>query len=231
MHWGRKGVGAVATGYDTTERFGEEVAAGAAFDLDDVDLEGLPSDLVDDIVAEQLLHRNLIGEASPEDECGDQGLDEVEASSGDEAEIMVQAAVPPLVLVRDVAAAAAMSPLGYITSPIGVWAGRAMVGRLTTWPAHKPVSNRSVSMKCYLHPGCTTPARARWKVSDDRLLLWLFSGVAPEEGASAAKKQELKAAHLTLFAKIVESKSPSSDAAPSATDVVHSGAASSAGPA
>lgn len=191
----------------------EEEDDGVACILDDVDLEGLPPDLVRDIISEHLFERVFLGQEQAAEDLGDTNPVDPEASSGDEAEIAAAFSEPALISVAEVCAAAQTSPGGYISSPVGVWAGRPMVGRLTTWPEHKPIPNRSVSVRCYLHTGCCTPARARGKVSDDRLREWLFSGVIPEVGASAARKRELAAAHRKLFAEIVEAMPTDRDTA------------------
>ena len=74
------------------------------------------------------------------------------------------------------AQACAVSPLGYVSCPLGLWSCRPSIGRLTSWPASKPVALRSISMTCYLHPNCSSPAKRRGAVSDDQMLQWLFFG-------------------------------------------------------
>ena len=65
---------------------------------------------------------------------------------------------------------------GYIACSVEPWSTVVgKVGRITTYPESKPLPDRSVSVKCYMHPGCSRTTK-RSRVADDTLLLWLYQG-------------------------------------------------------
>ena len=115
----------------------------------------------------------------------------------DAVEAAVGAEVSPVGDV-DLALSPQVSATGYVSSPAGIWSTLGSIGRVTSWPAQKPMLARSVSMKRYLHPGCTCPAKGRTKVSDQFLIEWLFAGVH-EPGAASGRKKELGSLHRALF--------------------------------
>ena len=112
--------------------------------------------------------------------------------------------MPPIELTpAECAEVAQVSGMGYITCPLPPWDSKPMIGRLTSWPEARPMLLRSVSLKCYLHPGCGSPAKGRWAVSDNQLLRWLFSGVC-EEGATKHRKHELRLLHAAAWQPIFD---------------------------
>lgn len=121
------------------------------------------------------------------------------------------------------AAAAIVGTMGYVTCPLAGWAPIPMVGRLTTWPESKPYESRSVSIKCFMHPRCGSPAKVRWKVSDEQLMTWLFSG-AHEPNATQERRRALAAEHKALWGPIFAGASANASPTPAASA---SGAASS----
>lgn len=219
-------------------------------DLEDInsesssDFEGLPPDVVDDIredLREELqidlpelsakpqVEANAAGSAAAgEDLLGGESDNEevalraIEASAPD----ALQAApvdAPPT--AEDAANAATVSPGGYISCPLGLWASQPSIARITSWPSSAPMQSRSVSARCYIHSGCTSPAKRRWAVSDKDLLLWVFSGRV-EQGASPARRRELATEHKAKWRELFPAGGPapaSREAAPPSG----SGAASS----
>ena len=136
-----------------------------------------------------------------ESEAEDVALEALIADGEGEA---ASAPVPPIELTpAECAEVAQVSGMGYITCPIPPWDSKPMIGRLTSWPEARPMLLRSVSLKCYLHPGCGSPAKGRWAVSDNQLLRWLFSGVC-EEGATKHRKHELRLLHAAAWQPIFD---------------------------
>ena len=76
------------------------------------------------------------------------------------------------------AAGANVDCLGYISHPDSLEFNidKVLIGRITTWPREEPLLRRSVSIKCWMHPGCGSPARKRHQVDDALLLQWFFQG-------------------------------------------------------
>jgi hypothetical protein len=202
--------------------------------IEGLDLEDLPPDLARDVLEEHLAQHFAVeittafaetggAEAVVVDEVDDDrgsSCDEVELSNA----VREEQAAPAEATLDDVCEAAIISTRGYVTSPVGPWGSMSMVGRLTTWPEKVAMDNRSCSMKCYVHPGCTSPARKRHRVTDAALLRWLFSGELPAEGGTSIEKKALGLAHRALFQKMVDNAGPA--AAASST----SGARSSVDP-
>jgi hypothetical protein len=114
----------------------------------------------------------------------------------------VVAAAPRDASPAEAAAAARIGVAGYISCHIPPWDTVPNPGRLTTWPESKPMAQRSVALRCYLHPGCTV-TKGRSRVTDDLLLKWLFSGEVVPKTATAAFRAAKKAAHLSLFKTMV----------------------------
>ena len=149
---------------------------------------------------------------------------DLEASSGDDVDggpidvpvngDDVVAAAPRDASPAEAAAAARIGVAGYISCPIPPWDTVPNPGRLTTWPDHKPLAQRSVAVRCYLHSGCTV-TKGRSRVTDDLLLKWLFSGEVVPKTATAAYRAAKKAAHLSLFKTMMAESVGSEDAASS----------------
>ena len=114
-----------------------------------------------------------------------------------------------------------MDDNGFISCPRQPWAEFASIGRITTWPANKPMEKRSVSCKCHIHAAkCSSPARMRIAVTDEELLAWLFAGKC-EPLASAGRCDELTKEHKALWAPTIDGlRKKSSGSARSSTDVV-----------
>ena len=99
---------------------------------------------------------------------------------------------------RELAVRAEVSDTGYVSVADLPWSAYARhPGRITTWPANKPVEQRSVSMRCYLHPGCSI-AKGRLRITDLRLLEWLFSAEV-NIGAPVAEQHAMRARHKAAF--------------------------------
>ena len=82
----------------------------------------------------------------------------------------------PAVSATDFVAAAVVDEHGYVSCPMAPFDTRRCVGRLTIYPASAPIGAQNVAMKCYLHDGCSV-LRKRVKVSDERMIRWLLTGV------------------------------------------------------
>ena len=181
----------------------DDADAEVVEDLDALDAE---------VAAEMLINPDGLGDGVPVPLC-DAVVDAALAASGPDADVddasdadaergaLAAAEAPPVPTVADLVTSAEVDRAGYVTSPIHPW-GRRAIGRITTWPAHKPLENRSVSAKCYLHPGCASPAKSRRTCSDAVLLEWLMSGQVPPPGATHEVKQAMIAAHRAQFAAI-----------------------------
>ena len=141
--------------------------------------------------------------------------EEFDAASDFEAEMDAAAAVVALApvapeapaTVEQLVAASEVTPLGYVSCSVPPFIAKPMIGRLTTWPADRPVERRSVSMRCYMHTGCVSSAKGRTKISDDQLLRWLFSGEFKPDATSAQKKAgaiEHKAHFAAILAEVPE---------------------------
>ena len=103
--------------------------------------------------------------------------------------------------LADTVAAAVIGPGGYVTCPLLSWDKVKIIGRLTSWPAHKPEIERSWSMKCMLHPGCSSPAKRRHAVSNELFLSWLFQGSLIRLDPAATQEQQKRdgVAHRALW--------------------------------
>jgi len=124
--------------------------------------------------------------------------------------------------------ASLMSSAGYVTCTLPGWAIGPSIGRITTWGKQPQLSDRSVSCRCYLHPKCVTPAKRRWQIDDQRLLLWLFSAVH-EPDATKARKNELGTLHRSLFKNIFEGPGSGPHPGPGGAASSSGAAASSSG--
>lgn len=102
------------------------------------------------------------------------------------------------------ASRAVVSGMGYITCGEAPWSEIASIGRITSRPASKPEPQRSTSVRCDLHSGCVSPAKARWRVSNEDLLTWLCTGTW-ERDASASRKKELAAQHKEMWGVVLAS--------------------------
>lgn len=121
-------------------------------------------------------------------------MPDVAAGAGEEVEELES-----VLSLFDAVRASSISGLGYVKCPAAPWNCKATAGRLTTWPTEKPLSQRSVSMRCYYHPKCSV-AKGRWQVTDNELLCWLLSvDTAALEGAGSARKESLGHAHMASW--------------------------------
>jgi len=180
----------------------QEEADGFASDLDE--LADVPGDVIDDMYnAVAAAHGVVLGEGSgdaaaleeEDEEEGEENAEEEQgemedddfvqaaASSGDEAD-----STPACDEAREDSGgdsadrgltpeqAAVVDEWGYVTSPVAPFDARGWVGRLTVYPEGSPLDKQNVSMRCCLHTGCSV-VRGRTKMTNERLIRWLFSGV------------------------------------------------------
>ena len=181
-------------------------------------LEGLPRDLMFDIMEETGDREpggdDLLAEEPPFDEeishDGDVGferaLDEQDVQQIDAFSFCAASDGGEMPSVAEAVQKALTTPLGYVSCELGPWLAKPMLGRLTSWPESQPQQSRSVSMKCYLHPNCTSPAVKRWKIiSDDVFYMWLFNSKIPDPGATTVTKKALGAEHKAAWATVFSS--------------------------
>ena len=151
-------------------------------------VDGLPADLLVDQI-EEVAHVSGLGPEPPDDENAD------EPDAEDE-----EAAAPDVVTPKDMAEASLLDEGGYVSCSIGPYAGfkNKQIGRITDWPDSKPVPNRSVSVRCFLHGACSSSAVKRHSTSDARLLEWLYTARL-EPGCTQDRKKELRQEHKDAF--------------------------------
>ena len=190
-------------------------AVGDAF-VDD-DLEA-PADVVEDIlnceagVAESAFPDVLAGQvhdfrddANLFEEEEPNATEEAADEGGDDGDLDgVVSAEDEEMSIRERARANAMvSPMGYIATDVVPWSAMASVGRITSWPASVDLAKRSVSCRCYMHPGCSSPARRRAQISDAELIDWLFSEKPLDAGATTAARKAAAAVHRAKWATAI----------------------------
>ena len=87
---------------------------------------------------------------------------------------------------------------GFITTTVEPWAscsGGGAVGWISkVWPANAPVDKQSISVKCFMHSGCSF-ARKRARVSDAAMLKLIFSSKPLPLGCTHEEAQTSKRAH------------------------------------
>lgn len=103
-----------------------------------------------------------------------------------------------LATIDELVRSATFTAQGYVSTDIEPFCRQKPCGRVTTWPASKPLHQRSVSMRCYMHPSCSF-AKPRSKVTDSDLLSWLFSMPPPELGSSSAQRKAAGQEHMLLL--------------------------------
>lgn len=107
---------------------------------------------------------------------------------------------------------ATISPMGYISVDVPPWSSAGNIGRLTSWPASAALEARSVSMKCYMHSSCSSPARKRHAVADSVFLKWLFS-MEPMQNATVVERRAGATQHKAKWATILADSAPPAPAA------------------
>lgn len=188
-------------------------------------MDGLPPDLVADVMEHAEVQAGLAPDLAGADDLvaapttagrAAQGHDEEPQEAESDEEAAKQSAMREADALEaggaadesktpaEAAANATTSPMGYVASPFTPWSAWAAQGRITTWPASKEMRLRSVSMRCYFHSSCQSPATRRSAVSDATLKLWLYSGDV-QKGADSATQRALAARHKSLFADILKS--------------------------
>ena len=104
-------------------------------------------------------------------------------------------------------ASATVSGMGYVSCPVEPMNRIVNVGRITTFPASKPLPQRSVAVKCYLHSNCSV-TRQRSRFEDHQLLRWLFAGECLLEGASAVQRAAAGTHHKALSNELLARTAP-----------------------
>lgn len=193
---------------DATESSSPNAPAEVEAYGDEDGLEGLAADELE-AIASELAEAMGVAPEPMAASSGGGGEGDPEAQgceSGQEEEALKVASAergdddPPEVVAtpKECADQAEISPMGYISCPLPPFNDKPAPGRLTTWPATKPLASRSVSVRCYMHPGCSSPAKSRRLVEDSLLVQWLFSAKV-EPGATRERQHQLAKEHKELF--------------------------------
>ena len=110
----------------------------------------------------------------------------------------------PLSIDEVLLASVVMDDSGYVTCSLPPWNAWATLGRLTTWPADVPMEKRNVSLKCHMHPKCSTPVRRRKNVTDKEMICWLLHGTCDELLPTASRADELAKEHKAAWARVID---------------------------
>ena len=103
----------------------------------------------------------------------------------------------------DLVASAVISDTGHVSCPLKPWCEFTNIGRITTWPDHLPMDKRNVSIKCHMHPNCSSPVRTRRHFTNEALLTWLLTG-ACESIVSDGRSKELAKEHKAKWAYTID---------------------------
>ena len=122
--------------------------------------------------------------------------------------------------VQSAISQAVISSLGYVSVEVPPWNTLPSVGRVTSWPAATMLQNRSCSMKCYMHPGCGSPAKKRYAVEDRQLLEWLFS-MQPIPHATQDEKRAAVLEHKAKWATALQCTVPAQSGGSGASSSGH----------
>lgn len=190
----------------------QRIADDSAGESDVDGLRDLPADVVMDIhdVLQEAHGIPAAAEETEVPEFVDVGLPDpgdVLAEQGDlelgeddvEQQPIAEAAAEnsPENMIELFIASARVSGMGYVSCPVEPMNRMVNVGRITTFPASKPLPQRSVAVKCYLHSNCSV-TRQRSRFEDHQLLRWLFAGECLPGGASAAQRAAAGTRHKAL---------------------------------
>jgi len=222
---------------------GDEVLDGIGAHAEFENVVGLPEAALDDMREEMEHVMQVVDHAAddfglgdvradlaPDEALGDSDLEEergVASGSLDPPPVegLVSVLTPaPENTFADLIRTSHKDSLGYTSNPLPPFNSIPKCGRINTWPNDRLEKFRSVGCRCYLHPSCSAPAKARWQTPDELLLKWLYSGVVVD-GASRARKKELGREHMRLFASIFaahQDDAAASGAAGSSTDAAPS---------
>ena len=211
-------VGGIASHGESCDAEGDGGPGGGEDDPDAEFVDGLTPLEIDDILEE---YEHVV-DCEPHDAALD-GSDEVAAESDVEPDASAPdgydsdiaeadaadveddpigvSSIVVLPSLDDVVAASDCNTLGYVRCPLHPWSDLPTVGRMTSWP--KTGLRRSISMKCFAHPACSSPAR-RWSPGIEHMLVrWLFSGEIPSDACTRADKIELGVQHKALFPSLL----------------------------
>jgi hypothetical protein len=119
------------------------IVAGDDF-ADDVaqalDADRCEEDLPDEVGADDLI------DESATDHAGRDGDDDVLAMAA--AELIEEMGAAALPSVLEAVLACTISGLGYVTCSMAPFDRPACLGRVTTWPSHRAMEQRSLSLRC-----------------------------------------------------------------------------------
>ena len=106
--------------------------------------------------------------------------------------------------VADLVAASVLNAGYRVVCSLPPWSSMTdkQIGRITTWPEHKPYELRSISCQCYRHSGCKSRAYKTRQATEQMLMTWLYSGKV-EPGCTKGRTAELKQEHLDLLDEVV----------------------------
>lgn len=171
-------------------------ASGSVHDLPP--LPATDAHQVDETV--DLLHQTLYEDEVTDAEDGPPlAIVSDHVSDADPSESEHEAHVDPSVsapTAEDFADQSELDASGRVTcklSPYDCY-GSMRIGRITTWPATVPMSERSIGCVCYLHGNCRSPAKRVVSVSQHQLLVWLFRAHV-EIGCTSERQAVLRKMH------------------------------------
>jgi hypothetical protein len=162
--------------------------------------------------AEEQLAEDAVDAGAGDEATGPAGAGEsasAEAYAAELAEVGEPPLEEPLSVTAQIRAAVAMSvvsPAGYVRCTQPPWDGRAVLGRVTSWPASVPEALRSCSMRCYAHPRCSL-ARPRRATTNEALIEWLLHGALPpiSEAPTPAAQASM---HMDLWRSTMSAGEP-----------------------
>jgi hypothetical protein len=193
---------------------GENTHEQSGSEDEDRPMAGFPADFAGDVAAELAEECGLF-EAAVADL--DEALNPVSADAGAESDAEAEAIAleEPVAVAAGIdgqaaaavpaAEAAVVDEGGWVSCPVEPWCRLGSVGRITTWPATKAMKDRSVSVKCFAHLGCSSPARKRAAVTDAALLEWLFAGTC-EPFCPRGRSEDLAREHKALWATVIDAR-------------------------
>lgn len=160
-------------------------------------VDAFADDVGAELMPEIAQHEHGVDESSGDDGHSDgAGLEAASEAIADEAaEDPVELDRPAT--VDDALAGHSMDANGVVTCPIGPWAALPKIGRLSSWPASAPVSQRSFAMRCYMHTSCSVTKR-RQAATDSQFLAWLFASTPLPPGALPQQCKAARDAHMAL---------------------------------
>ena len=106
--------------------------------------------------------------------------------------------------IDELIAATAIGPTGDVSCGLAPFSAMRRVGRVSTWPDHKPEFERSASVLCNIHSGrgvkCQV-AKVRRLCDDKKALTWLYSvrSFPFRDAMTADERHSTAKDHMAVF--------------------------------